>query len=209
MSDNSKDRRREELKEAAIAIFADHGYHAAKVSQIVGLAGVSQGTFYNYYDGKRQLFEEILQDFLSLVVRTIGGWKPRKLDSRQALRSELIRVGTRLTEVLDERRELTSIFFRMSRAGSPEFETLVREFYDTLAGMLTHFNEILHERGLIENANFRVMAFMTIGMVERIIMEHVVHENFDEVPHQAIVEHLVIHYLSGTTEPMTDVNRKS
>jgi len=201
-TNDSKDARRDELKEAAIDVFAEHGYHTAKVSEIVAAAGVSQGTFYNYYDGKRQLFEEILNDFLTLVIRTIGAWKPGKLDSRRDLRDELVRVGTKLTGVLDDRRKLTAIFFRQSQAGTPEFRTLVRDFHETLAGMLTQFNRILHDRGLIESANFRILAFTTIGMVERIIMEHVVHDNFDDVPHEAIVEHLVTHFLSGTREPL-------
>jgi AcrR family transcriptional regulator len=205
-STDAKDRRREELKDAAIDIFSEQGFHATKVSEIVAEAGVSQGTFYNYYDGKRQLFEEILHDFLSLVVRTIGGWTPANLDSRDDLRRELTRVGTQLTEVLEERRGLTAIFFKESSAETPEFGTIVREFHETLAGMLTHFNEVLHERGLIEDGNFRVLAFMTIGMVERIIMEHVVYDNFDSIPHETIVEHLVAHYLSGTQRPLDSID---
>lgn len=201
--EEKRDRRREELKEAAIDIFAERGFHAAKVSDIVEQVGVAQGTFYLHYDGKKQLFEEILTDFLSLLLKTISSWEPGALDTREALERELIRVGTRLTEVLYDRQRLAAIYFKESMAISPEFETLVRDFHEALVSMLTEFNEILHERGLIASANYRILADMTIGMVERIIREYVIHDNFDEVPHEELVEHLVIHYLSGTTEPMS------
>lgn len=104
--------------------------------------------------------------------------------------------------MIDERQKLATIYFKQSMAASPEFDTLVRQFHQTLTSMLTTFNEVLYERELIASADFRILATMTIGMVERIVMEYVIHDNFDEVAHEAIVEHLVVHYLEGTSEPM-------
>ena len=201
-TNETDDERRDALKEAAIEVFAAQGYRDAKVSSIVEEVGVAQGTFYLYYDGKQQLFEEILHDFLSLVLETIGNWEPGELDTRAALRRELMRVGRRLTGVLREHRELTAIFFREALSSTSEVEPLVREFHEALASMLAQFNQILHDRGLIESANFRMLAHMTIGMVERVVMEHVVHGDLENVSPDEIVEHLVVHYLSGTTESM-------
>jgi AcrR family transcriptional regulator len=203
------DERREALKAAAIEVFAAHGYRDAKVSDIVEQVGVAQGTFYLYYDGKQQLFEEILNDFLSLVLETIGNWEPGALDTRRALRRELTRVGRRLTDVLREHRELTSIFFRESLSSTSEFESMVRDFHEALASMLAQFNRILYERDLIESANFRMLAHMTIGMVERVVMEYVVHGDIEDVPPDEIVQHLVVHYLSGTREPMRETSPES
>ena len=198
--DEKRDRRREEIKEAAIDVFAQKGFHAAKVSDIVAEVGVAQGTFYLYYDGKRQIFEEILNDFLSLLLETIANWEPGSLDSREALGRQLRRVGMQLTEIIDEREKLAAIYFKESMSSTPEFETLVRDFHEALISMLTQFNRILYRLDLIESANFRILANMTIGMVERIIMEYVIHDNFEDVLHEEIVEHLVVHYLSGTSE---------
>ncbi len=197
-----RDRRRVEIKKAAIEIFADCGFHAAKVSEIVEQAGIAKGTFYLYYDGKRQIFEEILEDFLSLLLETIANWQPAELDSREALERELRRVGLRLTDVLAERQKLASIYFKESMSTTPEFESLVRGFHEALSAMLTQFNEVLHERGLVASANFEIVANATIGMVERIVMEYVVHDNLQELSHEEIVEHLVIHFMSGTREPI-------
>lgn len=194
--------RQQEIKDAAIEIFADRGFHAAKVSDIVSEVGVAQGTFYLHFEGKRELFKEILRDFLSLVLETVDNWEPAALESREALREELIRVGTKLTRVLVDNRELTAIFFQELVSGTPEFDELVREFHTTLIEMLAGFNEVLYERELIESANFRILANMTIGMVERIIMEHVVHDEFTDTDPEVLVSHLVEHFLTGTTAPL-------
>ncbi len=43
---------RQRLLDAAIAALAERGYHAARVDDIVSLAGVSHGTFYLYFANK-------------------------------------------------------------------------------------------------------------------------------------------------------------
>lgn len=192
------------MKRAAIDIFAERGYHSAKVSEIVDAVGVAQGTFYLHFDGKEQIFEEILNDFLSLLLETVANWEPRTLDSRETLREELTRVGMRLTDIIAERQKLAAIYFNEWTTERPEFESLVRGFHEALVGMLSQFNEVLHERGLIASAHHEVLANMTIGMVEQIVREYVIYDEFDEVPHDVLVEHLVEHYLSGTTEPLDE-----
>src|SRR5258708_18467004 len=57
--------RRTELLAAARTVFAKKGYEDATVSEIVGRAGVAQGTFYLYFPGKEALagaFAEILSE---------------------------------------------------------------------------------------------------------------------------------------------------
>ncbi len=193
--------RSEAIKQAAIEVFSEKGYHGAKVSEIVERVGVAQGTFYLYYEGKQQLFGELLQDFLTLVVQTVGDWEPASLASREDLRDALTRVGAKLTEVLLEHRSLAAIFFKEA-AASPDFAQTVSDFNDTLATLLTSFNEILHARGLIAKMNFRILAFATIGQVERIISEYVVTQALEGVDARELVDHLVMVFLAGTTEPI-------
>src|SRR3954468_16198465 len=47
--------RRSELLSAARTVFGKKGYDGATVSEIVGRAGVAQGTFYLYFPGKDAL----------------------------------------------------------------------------------------------------------------------------------------------------------
>lgn len=195
---SKRDRRQDALKEAAIDVFFEHGYHGAKVSQIVERVGVAQGTFYLYFEGKQPLFGELLSDFLEHVVTTVASWEPATIDSRDVLQAELIRVGLMLTEVFLQHRKLTAIFFRESLAVAPEFNELIRHTYDTLLAMLTDFNRILWRRGLIPKMNFRILAAMTVGMVERVIKEHIVYDNLEGAEPHELVEHLVLHYMAGT-----------
>jgi len=53
---------RRRLLEAAEAVFADLGYHEASIVKITEHAGIGLGTFYLYFDGKQQIFEELVVD---------------------------------------------------------------------------------------------------------------------------------------------------
>jgi AcrR family transcriptional regulator len=52
---------RARLVEAAKAVFEDIGFLDARVSDIVGRAGLSHGSFYHYFDSKEQVFREVAQ----------------------------------------------------------------------------------------------------------------------------------------------------
>jgi AcrR family transcriptional regulator len=52
--------RRERLLEAATEVFAERGYEGARVEQIADVAEVSPGLLYRHFEGKRELYEELL-----------------------------------------------------------------------------------------------------------------------------------------------------
>ena len=53
--------RREKLVEAATEVFAERGYEGARVEQIADAADVSPGLLYRHFEGKQELYTEILQ----------------------------------------------------------------------------------------------------------------------------------------------------
>jgi AcrR family transcriptional regulator len=52
--------RREKLLEAATEVFAERGYEGARVEQIADAAQVSPGLLYRHFEGKQELYEELL-----------------------------------------------------------------------------------------------------------------------------------------------------
>ncbi|MBL7997238.1 MAG: TetR/AcrR family transcriptional regulator [Candidatus Kapabacteria bacterium] len=51
-----KDAKRGQLVQAAVRVFAQKGYHAAKMQEIADAAGVGKGTIYEYFATKDDLF---------------------------------------------------------------------------------------------------------------------------------------------------------
>ncbi|MEC3919395.1 TetR/AcrR family transcriptional regulator [Nocardia sp. CDC160] len=52
--------RRRELVETAYAVFSEKGYAAAGVNDITERLGVATGTFYRYFDGKRDILDHVI-----------------------------------------------------------------------------------------------------------------------------------------------------
>ena len=64
---------RTRLLEAAETVFAELGYHDASIVKITEAAGVAQGTFYLYFAGKQEIFEELVRDLNRRVRHAMAG----------------------------------------------------------------------------------------------------------------------------------------
>lgn len=79
-------RTRASLLAAAEEVFLEHGYHDASVVKITEAAGVSQGTFYLYFEGKKQLFDELVLDLNRRVRHAMSEGAAAGRDRREAER---------------------------------------------------------------------------------------------------------------------------
>ena len=98
--------RRQEILQAARDVFAKHGYHAAKIDDIVAAAGVARGTFYLYFEDKRAIFEEIVDRTFSRA----SAWRSMRVDIGIRRRVAKIRANIRriVHALLEDRRRRRS-----------------------------------------------------------------------------------------------------
>ena len=68
MSANPPDKRRRIL-DAAVIVFAEHGFYNAKVSQIAKEAGVADGTIYLYFKNKEDILIQVFSDAMDEILR--------------------------------------------------------------------------------------------------------------------------------------------
>jgi AcrR family transcriptional regulator len=68
---------RTRILEAAVSLFAELGYDATSVSQIINRAGVAKGGFYHHFASKNELLYEVYAD---LIETQLGGMR-RILDA--------------------------------------------------------------------------------------------------------------------------------
>lgn len=64
--------RKQAILEAALTVFAERGYEAARLDDVAARAGVAKGTLYLYFKDKEALFEELLQGAVSPVLEGIS-----------------------------------------------------------------------------------------------------------------------------------------
>lgn len=66
-----KDAKRTAMMQAAVRVFADKGYHAATIRDIVAAADVAVGTFYFYFPDKETLFVYLYEETADFLLQTI------------------------------------------------------------------------------------------------------------------------------------------
>jgi AcrR family transcriptional regulator len=66
-----KDAKRTALMQAAVQIFAERGYQAATIRDIVKEADVSIGTFYFYFPDKETLFVHLYEETADFLIHTL------------------------------------------------------------------------------------------------------------------------------------------
>ncbi len=70
---NQKVQRQEAILQAAFAVFAAHGYEAARIDEIARKAGIAKGTVYLYFRDKEQLFRAVVRSLVEKRLDAIAG----------------------------------------------------------------------------------------------------------------------------------------
>jgi AcrR family transcriptional regulator len=74
------------IKEAALELFAMHGFASTSISRIAKEAGVSKGLMYNYYESKDALLHAIVEDTMQDMMAEMGQFLSPELSPDQRLR---------------------------------------------------------------------------------------------------------------------------
>lgn len=75
-----KDAKRTAMMQAAVQVFAEKGYHAATVRDVVNQAGVAIGTFYFYFPDKETLFVYLYEETADFLMQSLQQAVNQKTD---------------------------------------------------------------------------------------------------------------------------------
>ena len=171
---------RTRILEAAEQVFADVGYHEASIVKITEAAGVAQGTFYLYFEGKKQVFDELVVD---LNRRVRHAMKEASSKGTTRVESE-IRGFAAYFRFTSEHKALYRII-RQAEFVSPE---MLRYHYDRLSeGYVEALTEAV-ESGEIGEVDPKVTAWALMGMGELIGLRWLLMENRDRMPKPVLDE---------------------
>ncbi len=103
MSRETGDKRRQILA-AAVAVFADKGFHRARIADIAAAAGVGKGTIYEYFPSKKELFQQLLVHIFNTYLEHL-----RRICREESLEGFLRRLIDESLEHFQMHREIARI----------------------------------------------------------------------------------------------------
>lgn len=138
MTSKAKRNKRELILEAAVQVFSSKGYHNTRMEEIAQVAGIGKGTIYEYFRGKLQLFQEMIEHSLRIYFENIEPDTKEQMTLEDRLRlifeahlklclehKEMIRILFWDTDVIDE--ELRDWGEKMRRDKERRLMEIVRE----------------------------------------------------------------------------------
>jgi TetR/AcrR family fatty acid metabolism transcriptional regulator len=81
-----QEERRRQILDAAVRVFAKKGYHASRVSDIAGEAGVAYGLVYHYFESKDAVLEAVFREMWEMMVAALEAVERLDESPREQLR---------------------------------------------------------------------------------------------------------------------------
>jgi len=157
-----KQKRKQEIINSAIQLFAQKGFHHTNIQDIAQGAGIATGTFYIYYSNKRELFMEVVDEVIRSIIGEIAEVIKKEKDpiKRTALRARVFFENyQRYTEILNQ--------LRAEIAGEDSWaQEKVKKIYWELTKPLIREAQQAIQQNVIRRLDPDLLAFALIGMVE-------------------------------------------
>ncbi len=170
MSDR-RERRRRQILAAAKEVFADKGYVATTVDDIVTRIEISRGTFYNYYDDKLDIFEALVESFMGSIAGSIVSidLSPGAPTPRDQLRANLRRV----VELALNDPAMVTIAMSTAMGIDPGLDEKLGRFYGQLRVFMDETLETGQKLGLVRAGDRGPMLSIALGGMEGLLLDAV------------------------------------
>ena len=159
---------RERLVSAAAEVFAVSGYHASRVSDIVGRAGVAQGTFYLYFRSKEAVFLELVDRFFTrTLAETLGAADPEEAATAADVVAQVRAMWRTLIVRCRQQPAAAMAVLRDAPALGPDMRDRVRGYYERIADGVAAYISVASRRGLARPVDARLAGWLVQGLVDR------------------------------------------
>jgi AcrR family transcriptional regulator len=148
--------RRDEILEAALAVFAEHGYDAARVRHIAQRAGVSDAALYRHYPSKEAVAEDL---FATHMRRTAEAFGTIATDTTMSVQQRVKALAHANLAARDEQPDAHAFVLghqhRFLSALPPDFPYPIRVLDDLLAAG--------QRDGTVKDGPVRVLSALVLG----------------------------------------------
>ena len=161
-----REERRAQVLDAARRLFAEKGYHATSVHDIINAADIARGTFYLYFESKRAIFEELLDSFFMTLAANVkridvSPGAPAPLDQMHAM-------VRRILEALERERPMARILIREAVGLDPDFDRKLADFYGRVAALVARAMRSGQDMGLVRPCDPEMAAWCALGSVKEV-----------------------------------------
>jgi AcrR family transcriptional regulator len=166
--------RRSAIIAAARTVFARNGYHRTGIADIVDELGVARGTFYRYFDGKRAIFQVVLNQMMDEVVSVV-----QPIDVALPIPPQILANLDRLVRAITAE-DVCRVLFAESVGIDDEADDALRAFYGAALERIERALRTGQALGVVRDGDVRLLARCLLGLLkEPVVQAALEHEELD------------------------------
>lgn len=163
--------RKEEIIEAALDLFAEKGYFNSRVAEIVEEVGIAKGTFYLYFNSKKELFLEMINLFELLVIKNIN--LDILDDNESSLIEKLSQITQNYFEFYLENSKLTNVINREAVSIDDDFFKELQKMQQATDKIYRQiFDSLLKNNEISKENDFEMFINLFSGVINSYIMRN-------------------------------------
>jgi len=198
MTASPPDKRRRIL-DAAVGVFAQHGFYNARVSQIAREAAVADGTIYLYFKNKEDILIQVFIDAMNEILR-------RQEEGLVGITDPITRLETFVRvhfESVAESRALAEVITVELRQSSKFMRNTDMKPFGRYLGIIARIVEDGMRAGLFtDTIPSRTVARAIFGTIDELALEWAMGGREDSLPEASrVVTHLFLSGLLKRSEP--------
>jgi AcrR family transcriptional regulator len=151
-------RRRRQLLEVALTVFAQQGFYVTSMTDIAEAAGVTKPVLYQHFASKRQLYGELLAEVGSQIQEAIT----KAVTSANSPREQVERGFAAYFTFVSDHRDAFQLFYASGSWRDEEFSALTHQVENAIAEQVAGLIEI---EGLSAEQR-RLLGHGIVGMIE-------------------------------------------
>lgn len=156
---------KQKIMDAAIKLFSELGFYRTSMDDIAKEAGVAKGTLYYHFEGKGQLFEQLVTEGLHTLMREMD----TVMELGQPADVQIRAIIEKHVELFLRYSELVQIISNELSSGiEPDILNRLRQLMATYIAFLTNALREGCEAGELNAIPFELTAVGIIGLIESV-----------------------------------------
>jgi len=200
--------RREHILRAAAEVFASKGYRMASVSDIVEKAKVGRGTFYLYFESKRHIFLELIEEFFQGYAELLER-NHRHLQDAFGKGGAVLRAWREnMLRVFNYHRDnpyLTDIVYREALGRDEDFSERVEVLSRFAREKLVEEFRMMRAKGMMRDCDVEMVTSIVMGSTVYLVMEHL--QDGGDVDVEELTDMIVEYHIRALIPDEGDVRR--
>lgn len=203
-----KEQRKTEILEAAVKVFARKGYRSASITEINEEAGIARGTFYLYFDSKKDVFLELVESYFNGYAQILQEVQERLEESFTTGEDPLVTWRDNALAVLkfhSEHPELAEIVYRQAIGRDEDFTARVEELTAVAREKLKAGFRLMSERGLLRDIDIEVTTSIAMGATIYITVDQILRQKRTDL--EKLADEFVDNQIRALASPRIDADK--